>query len=104
MTILATGWGSMSFLIDFQRPTTSEGSSWFNLLKKAGGDCKDLLYSGHLLVPVLTAMAWTAAYGGLSSALIWMLVFHSAQREIRERHHYKATASLPSKWAFSYGK
>lgn len=28
------------------------------------------------------------AYGGYSSAFIWMLVLHSAQREIRERHHY----------------
>lgn len=28
------------------------------------------------------------AYGGFSSALIWILVLHSAQREIRERHHY----------------
>ena len=28
------------------------------------------------------------AYGGFTSALIWMLVMHSAQREVRERHHY----------------
>lgn len=28
------------------------------------------------------------AYGGWTSALIWCLVLHSAQREIRERHHY----------------
>lgn len=28
------------------------------------------------------------AYGGYSSAFIWLLVMHSAQREIRERHHY----------------
>lgn len=28
------------------------------------------------------------AYGGFSSALVWLLVLHSAQREIRERHHY----------------
>lgn len=28
------------------------------------------------------------AYGGFSSALIWLFVIHSAQREIRERHHY----------------
>lgn len=28
------------------------------------------------------------AYGGFSSALIWLFVMHSAQREIRERHHY----------------
>ncbi|KAE8724189.1 ATP synthase delta chain [Hibiscus syriacus] len=81
-------WGSMSFLIDFLRPTTSEGSSWYSLLKLAGGGCNDLVYSGHMLVAVLTAMAWTEAYGGYSSALIWLLVLHSAQREIRERHHY----------------
>ncbi|GAB2284468.1 hypothetical protein Dimus_018919 [Dionaea muscipula] len=28
------------------------------------------------------------AYGGLSCAFIWLLVMHSAQREVRERHHY----------------
>ncbi|XP_074280294.1 protein PHLOEM UNLOADING MODULATOR [Silene latifolia] len=81
-------WGSMSFLIDFLRPTPSEGSTWYHLLTKAGGGCNDLLYSGHMLVAVLTAMAWTEAYGGYSSALVWLLVLHSAQREIRERHHY----------------
>ncbi|KAL5999938.1 hypothetical protein ACLOJK_034615 [Asimina triloba] len=81
-------WGSMSFLIDFLRPTISEGSSWYTLLKKAGGGCNDLLYSGHMLVAVLTAMAWTEAYGGWVSAIIWLLVLHSGQREIRERHHY----------------
>ncbi|KAI4366618.1 hypothetical protein MLD38_022475 [Melastoma candidum] len=81
-------WGSMSFLIDFLRPTASEGPSWYSVLKKAGGGCNDLLYSGHMLVAVLTAMAWTEAYGGFSSALIWVLVLHSAQREIREHHHY----------------
>ncbi|KAF8404441.1 hypothetical protein HHK36_009326 [Tetracentron sinense] len=80
-------WGSMSFLIEFLRPTASEGS-WYKLLTKAGGGCNDLLYSGHMLVAVLTAMAWTEAYGGWTSALIWLLVMHSAQREVRERHHY----------------
>lgn len=81
-------WGSMSFLIDFLRPTPSEGPSWYHLLKRASGGCNDLLYSGHMLVAVLTAMAWTEAYGGFSSVLVWLLVAHSAQREIRERHHY----------------
>lgn len=81
-------WGSMNFLIDFLRPNANEGSSWFSLLKMGGGGCNDLLYSGHMLVAVLTAMAWTEAYGGFSSALIWAFVLHSAQREIRERHHY----------------
>lgn len=28
------------------------------------------------------------AYGGFSSAIIWLFVMHSAQREIRERNHY----------------
>ncbi|THG04752.1 hypothetical protein TEA_029580 [Camellia sinensis var. sinensis] len=74
-------WGSMNFLIDFLRPNAFEGSSWYHLLKKAGGGCNDLLYSGHMLVAVLTAMAWTTAYGGFSSVLIWLLVMHSAQRE-----------------------
>jgi len=55
-------WGSMSFLSDFLRPTASEGPSWFSLLKKAGGGCNDLLYSGHMLVAVLTAMAWTVRF------------------------------------------
>lgn len=82
-------WGSMNFLANFLRPTAAErSSSWFHLLKKAGGGCNDLLYSGHILVAVLTAMAWTEAYGGVSSSLIWLLVMHSAQREIRERNHY----------------
>ncbi|EEF38034.1 protein PHLOEM UNLOADING MODULATOR [Ricinus communis] len=79
-------WGSMNFLIDILRPTSR--GSWFSLLKKAGGGCNDLIYSGHMLVAVLTAMAWTEAYGGFSSGIIWLLVLHSAQREIRERHHY----------------
>jgi len=52
-------WGSMNFLINFLRPTPAEGASWYSLLKKAGGGCNDLLYSGHMLVAVLTAMAWT---------------------------------------------
>lgn len=82
-------WGSMNFLAVFLRPTVSEGSlQWYQLLKKGSGGCNDLLYSGHMLVAVLTAMAWTEAYGGFTSALIWVLVAHSAQREIRERHHY----------------
>ncbi|KAL0363959.1 UNVERIFIED_CONTAM: hypothetical protein Sangu_0493500 [Sesamum angustifolium] len=81
-------WGNMNFLADFLRPTSEGSSSWYKSSEKAGGGCNDLLYSGHMLVAVLTAMAWTEAYGGFSSALIWMLVMHSAQREIRERHHY----------------
>ena len=76
-------WGSMSFLIDFLRPTSADGS-WYSLLKRASGGCNDLLYSGHMLVAVLTAMAWTEAYGGWTSVILWMLVLHSGQREIRE--------------------
>lgn len=53
-------WGFMSFLGDFLRPTDAEGSTpWYHLLKKASGGCNDLIYSGHMLVSVLTAMAWT---------------------------------------------
>ncbi|KAG0474319.1 hypothetical protein HPP92_014005 [Vanilla planifolia] len=81
-------WGRMNFLANILRPSVGEGSTWYQLLKKASGGCNDLMYSGHMLVAALTAMAWTEAYGGWTSALIWLLVLHSAQREIRERHHY----------------
>ncbi|KAL6634203.1 hypothetical protein ACP70R_026874 [Stipagrostis hirtigluma subsp. patula] len=81
-------WGQMSFLIDILRPSAEEGPSWYHLLKKSSGGCSDLMYSGHMFVAVLTAMAWTEAYGGWFSVVIWFLVLHSAQREIRERHHY----------------
>ncbi|KAG0472576.1 hypothetical protein HPP92_014433 [Vanilla planifolia] len=81
-------WGRMNFLANILRPSVGEGSTWSQLLKKASGGCNDLMYSGHMLVAALTAMAWTEAYGGWTSALIWLLVLHSAQREIRERHHY----------------
>ncbi|PIA41163.1 hypothetical protein AQUCO_02300157v1 [Aquilegia coerulea] len=80
-------WGSMSFLIDILRPTESK-SSWYRLLTASGGGCNDLVFSGHMFVAVLTAMAWTEAYGGWTSSLIWLLVLHSAQREVRERNHY----------------
>lgn len=58
-------WGHMSFLVDILRPTPGEGPSWYHLLKKASGGCNDLMYSGHMLVAVLTAMAWTVYTAGL---------------------------------------
>ncbi|VAI84388.1 unnamed protein product [Triticum turgidum subsp. durum] len=75
---------------DILRPSAGEGPSWYHLVNKAGGGCNDLIYSGHMFVAVLTAMAWTEAYGGWISVGIWFLVLHSAQREIRERYHYSA--------------
>ncbi|KAL6899803.1 hypothetical protein ACP4OV_006461 [Aristida adscensionis] len=81
-------WGRMSFLVDILRPTAGEGPSWYHSLRKSSGGCTDLMYSGHMFVAVLTAMAWTEAYGGWISVVIWFLVAHSAQREIREHHHY----------------
>ncbi|XBI36552.1 hypothetical protein VPH35_122048 [Triticum aestivum] len=83
-------WAHMSFLVDILRPSAGEGPSWYHLVNKAGGGCNDLIYSGHMFVAVLTAMAWTEAYGGWISGGIWFLVLHSAQREIRERYHYSA--------------
>ncbi|KAH9325959.1 hypothetical protein KI387_006137, partial [Taxus chinensis] len=41
------------------QPCQMMGASWFSTLKRAGGGCNDLVYSGHMLVAVLTAMAWT---------------------------------------------
>ncbi|KAH7427031.1 hypothetical protein KP509_10G026800 [Ceratopteris richardii] len=83
-------WGCMQFLVDLLRPLEPSGGeeSWFNTLKRAGGGCNDLIFSGHILVSVLTAMAWTEANPGWSSWFVWACVLHSAQREIRERHHY----------------
>lgn len=53
-------WGFTSFLAEFLRPIPNkESSAWYHLLKRASGGCNDLLYSGHMLVAVLTAMAWT---------------------------------------------
>ncbi|MCO5606992.1 hypothetical protein L7F22_061183 [Adiantum nelumboides] len=87
-------WGRMQFLVDFLRPQEpdvfSGQESWFTTLKRAGGGCNDLMYSGHVLVASLTAMAWTEAYPGWTTGLLWFFVLHTAQREIRERHHYSA--------------
>ncbi|CAM6083016.1 unnamed protein product [Calypogeia fissa] len=83
-------WGSMQFLVNLLRPPDPDtfpefqGESWFSTLKRAGGGCNDLIFSGHILVSVLTA----EAYPGWTAGLVWLLVLHSAQREIRERHHY----------------
>lgn len=54
-------WGKMSFLANILRPNVGEGSTWYQLLKRASGGCNDLMYSGHMLVSVLTAMAWTVS-------------------------------------------
>lgn len=48
----------MSFLVDILRPSIGEGPSWYHLLRKSSGGCNDLIYSGHMFVAVLTAMAW----------------------------------------------
>ena len=52
----------MSFLIDFLRHTYSEGPSWYHVRKRASGGCNNLLYSGHMLLAMLMAMAWTVRY------------------------------------------
>ncbi|KAG0613952.1 hypothetical protein M758_6G140300 [Ceratodon purpureus] len=83
-------WGLLQFMVNILRPIQfgSKQENWFNTLKRAGGGCNDLVFSGHMYVAVLTAMAWQEAYAGWTSVFIWCLVAHSGQREIRERHHY----------------
>jgi hypothetical protein len=54
----------MQIFVNILRPLdpsqTENGSeNWFNTLKRAGGGCNDLIFSGHMFVAVLTAMAWT---------------------------------------------
>ena len=68
-------WGTMSFLAGILRPTAGEGPSWYHLLKKASGGCNDLLYSGHMLVAVLTAMAWQVCpHSSLSLPNLWSVI------------------------------
>lgn len=43
-------------------------------------------HNSYDLIFVLSV--WQEAYGGWISVAIWLLVLHSAQREVRERHHY----------------
>lgn len=53
--------------------------------------CHQVKRTEELLILLGLFISYTRlqeAYGGFSSALIWLLVAHSAQREIRERHHY----------------
>jgi hypothetical protein len=57
-------WGLVQIFVNILRPLdpsqTEDGSeNWFNTLKRAGGGCNDLIFSGHIFVAVLTAMAWT---------------------------------------------
>lgn len=84
-------WGALQFLVNFLRPMDpahrAEGNEQSFMIRPGGG-CNDLAYSGHVLVAVLTACAWQEAFPGWTSRIIWALVLHSGQREIRERHHY----------------
>jgi len=50
------------------RPGASD-RSWYQLLKRGSGGCNDLMYSGHMLVAVLTAMAWTVCFLTLQDEL-----------------------------------
>lgn len=53
--------------------------------------CFTILRTFSFVLQNLTYTAYHVpqeAYGGWTSALIWVLVLHSAQREVRERHHY----------------
>ena len=92
----------MSFLSDFLRPSYSEGSSWFALLKKAGGGCNDLLYSGHMLVAVLTAMAWTVyKYIYIYIFILFFLPFHFSANFVTFLSVVKS--STGGLWRFLFG-
>lgn len=51
-------WGRLQFLAPFLRPTPESSADWFTTLKRAGGGCNDLVFSGHMLVAALTAAAF----------------------------------------------
>ncbi|CAI5468490.1 unnamed protein product [Closterium sp. Yama58-4] len=89
-------WGSLQFLVDFLRPmdarvhdgAAASSGAFSSFVVRPYGGCNDLAFSGHIVVAALTACAWQEAYPGWGSALVWMLVMHAAQRDIRERSHY----------------
>ncbi|XP_073052799.1 protein PHLOEM UNLOADING MODULATOR-like [Primulina eburnea] len=82
-------WGSMNFLADFLRPTASEASSsWLNLWQKSWRWMQRPTIQWPYACCSLDSYGLDRSFGGFSSTLIWILVLHSAQREIRERHHY----------------
>jgi hypothetical protein len=71
-------WGSMQFLVNILRPMdpaqTGQGpENWFSTLKRAGGGCNDLVFSGHMYVAVLTAMAWQVWFLEPSSFKLFVL-------------------------------
>lgn len=51
-------WGRLQFLAPILRPTPESSDDWFSTLKRAGGGCNDLVFSGHMLVAALTAAAF----------------------------------------------
>ncbi|KAJ9545807.1 hypothetical protein OSB04_025514 [Centaurea solstitialis] len=82
-------WGLMSFLADFLRPLPDGEAAWINLLKKL--EVAAMIFYTVDTCLLQSLQLWLGryeAYGGWSSAFIWTLVAHSAQREVRERHHY----------------
>jgi hypothetical protein len=52
--IKTTGLGIATRYMLTMRLTPEEGPSWYHLQKKASGGCNDFMYSGHMLVVVLT--------------------------------------------------
>jgi hypothetical protein len=95
-------WGGMSFLVDILRPTPGEGPSWYHLLKKASGGCNDLMYSGHMLVSVLTAMAWTVCYTFYFSGLDTKVSIRHAVLKLNYTiiwsHHVQSKICIPFYW------
>ncbi|CAI5985710.1 unnamed protein product [Closterium sp. NIES-65] len=89
-------WGAFQFLVDFLRPmnarahhgAAASSGAFSSFVIRPYGGCNDLAFSGHIIVAALTACAWQEAFPGWASAMVWGLVFHSAQREVRERQHY----------------
>ncbi|GJP35827.1 hypothetical protein CLOM_g20377 [Closterium sp. NIES-68] len=89
-------WGVLQFLVDFLRPmdarvhdgAAATSGAFSSFVIRPYGGCNDLAFSGHIITAALTACAWQDAYPGWGSSLVWMLVMHAAQRDIRERSHY----------------
>ncbi|GJP35826.1 hypothetical protein CLOM_g20376 [Closterium sp. NIES-68] len=95
-------WGVLQFLVDFLRPmdarvhhgAAATSGAFSSFVIRPYGGCNDLAFSGHIITAALTACAWQEAFPGWASAMVWGLVFHSAQREVRERQHYSVDVVL----------
>ena len=73
---------------DYQSPATTTGFWKESLVKNGLLTCGDLMFSGHTLVYVLTAMTWTKYFTRYETMIVWIIEIGSALTLIGTRMHY----------------